>query len=142
MKTYPHVQKAGITLAIPAVLASLLVAVAPVFRFPGALGGVVVLAAVSRMFHSMTIETGDGELRWHFGNGWFRQRVPLAEIRSVALVRTTWLDGWGVHHTAHGWLHNVSGNEALAIRLAGGRRIALGTDDAVGLASALATVRA
>ena len=142
MNTYHHVQRASVTLAIPALIASVLVTVAIVLRQPVALAGVVVLAAVAWIFRSMTIEVASGELRWCFGNGWFRQSVALSEVQQCELVRTTWMDGWGIHYTEHGWLYNIAGQEALALRLGGGRRFALGTDDAVGLAAVFSMVRA
>ena len=141
MNTYHHVQRAGVTLAIPAVIASVLIVLAIIFRVPAVLAGIAVLAAAAWMFRSMTIEVTPGELRWQFGNGWFRRRVALSDVRRCEVVRTTWMDGWGIHHTAHGWLYNVGGHDALGLELSGGRRIALGTDDAAGLASVLAAPR-
>ena len=36
--------------------------------------------------------------------GLIRKRIPLAEIVAVAPVRNSWLYGWGIHRTPHGWL--------------------------------------
>ncbi|MBS1223341.1 MAG: hypothetical protein H6R24_19, partial [Proteobacteria bacterium] len=47
----------------------------------------------------------------------------------VRPVRNSWLYGWGIHRTPHGWLYNVSGWEAVEITLASGKRLRLGTDE-------------
>lgn len=142
MNTYHHVQKAGATLVVPAAAGALLLALAAAFRTPAPLPGVLVVAGVAWMFRSLTVEVADGELRWHFGSGLLRRRVRIDALESWQAVRTTWLDGWGIHFTAHGWLHNVAGRDAVAVRCRDGRRMAVGTDDPEGLVAALAGVRA
>ena len=37
--------------------------------------------------------------------------------------------GWGIHLTPRGGLYNVSGFRAVAVRLKGGKRFLLGTDE-------------
>jgi hypothetical protein len=43
----------------------------------------------------------------------------------------------GIHLTPYGWLYNVSGLDAVAIRLRNGRKFALGTDDPYRLTAAI-----
>jgi hypothetical protein len=90
------------------------------------------------LFHSMTIEITDGELRWSFGPGWIRKRVPLDLVISAEPVRTKVAEGWGIHISRFGWLYNVSGFDAVAIRMKNGQHIALGTDEPETLAAHLA----
>lgn len=87
------------------------------------------LAIAGWVFHSLTIEVGDGELRWRFGAGLISKQVPLNEITSAQRVRTSALEGWGIHWSRFGWLYNVSGYNAVAITLRNGKRFALGTDE-------------
>ncbi len=89
------------------------------------------------LFHSLTIEIAEGELRWRFGPGLIRKSVPLAEIVSAEPVRTNFLSGWGIHLSRFGWLYNVSGFDAVAITLRSGRRFALGTDEPLQLSARL-----
>jgi len=46
----------------------------------------VILAAVAAVFHSLTVEINESELRWHFGPGLWTYQLPLDEIKSVAAV--------------------------------------------------------
>ena len=81
------------------------------------------------LFHSLTIEIAGGELRWRFGPGWIRKQVSLDLILSAEPVRTNFIEGWGIHLSRFGWLYNVSGYDAVAIRMKNGQHFALGTDE-------------
>ena len=95
------------------------------------------IAVVAWLFRSMTIEISDTELIWYFGSGFPRKRVLLEEIASVEIIRTRFIDGWGIHLTTRGWLYNVAGRGAVAIKLKNGKQFCLGTDEPEKLADAL-----
>ncbi len=98
-----------------------------------------ILLACAWLFHSLTIEITDCELRWRFGPGLIRNCVPLTEIVSVGPVRTGL--SWGIHWSPRtGWLYNVSGFGAVAVTLRSGKRFTLGTDEPQALAARLAEV--
>jgi hypothetical protein len=65
------------------------------------------------------------------------KKIPLAEIAACEPIRIRWWYGWGIHLTPYGWLYNISGFDAVAIKLRDGRKFALGTDDPDGLAEAI-----
>ena len=67
-----------------------------------------VLVICAWLFHSLTIEIDDGELRGRFGSGLIRKSVPVVQIVSARAVRTNVLEGWGIHLSRFGWLYNVS----------------------------------
>lgn len=96
------------------------------------------LALVAALFSSLEIEITDTELRWSFGPGLIQKRVALDEIADVQVTRTRWWEGWGIHFTSRGWLYNVAGFSAVAIRLRSGKRFVLGTDEPETLARHLA----
>ena len=140
MKTYQHTQSGNwIFLVLAAVGAVPVVAGATHFRplFYPALVLVLLLLFVGWLFRSLTIEIADGELRWSFGPGWIRKRVPLGMITSAEPVRTNVLEGWGIHLSRFGWLYNISGFEAVAIRMKNGQHFALGTDESQALLAAI-----
>lgn len=87
---------------------------------------VVGIAAI--LFSSLTVEIRDGALRWYFGQGVLRKQVRLEEIEHVERVKNPWLYGWGIRLTPHGWLYNVSGTDAIQVRLKGSKQFRLGTD--------------
>ena len=97
----------------------------------------VLLIAVAILFSSLTTEVNESEIRWHFGPGLWAYRLSLSEIESLSVVRNRWWNGWGIR-TAPGFrLHNVSGFDAVELRLKSGEVQRIGTDDPQGLAAAL-----
>lgn len=107
---------------------------------PLAVIGVALMGVFLALFFSLTVEIDATHLTFRFGIGLIRQRIPLAEIVAAKPVRNTWLYGWGIHRTPHGWLYNVSGWEAVEITLATGKRFRLGTDEPQRLARMLQAV--
>jgi hypothetical protein len=133
---YEHTQ-AGWPLRIALVLGALLfvamTALEELRQSPTSLalliGGAVLAATLGWLFSSLTVRVQDGALRLHFGLGVPRKSWPLAEVESVDVTRTRFWDGWGVHRTRRGWLYNVSGFDAVLVRLAGGKAVLVGTDE-------------
>lgn len=97
---------------------------------------------VGVLFSSLTVSVDSQALRWHFGPGFWRKRVPLAEIAGVEAVRNRWWYGWGIRAIPEGWLYNVSGLDAVEIGLTNGRRIRIGTDEPARLVEAIEAARA
>ena len=137
MKVYSHTQRAGRWLLIPLTVALGLVAAAVLSQVWLVALGVPVLAVMGWLFSSLTVEVTADELRWRFGPGLVRRKVPLKDIVAAEAVTTSWADGWGIHHTRFGWLHNIAGSQAVALRLGNGRRFAVGTDEPGPLLAAL-----
>jgi len=137
MKTYQHTQKAKLILISVGAIGAVFVILGWILH-PALFVVVPILLLTGWVFHSLTVEVADGELRWCFGPRLIRKRVPLAEIGIVKVVRTSTFEGWGIHYSRFGWLYNVSGRDAIAITLKDGKRFALGTDEPNKLAEALA----
>ncbi|QGM44864.1 hypothetical protein [Methylocystis heyeri] len=123
-------------ITLPGVVGLLIAAWLTGVWFPFALVAVV-LAAVSAAFSSLTVEVSPDELVWFFGPGLFRKSVPRSEISLVSPVTNKWWYGWGIHLTPHGWLYNVSGLEAVEIKLWTGRTLRIGSDETEKLVHAL-----
>ena len=135
MTSYRHVQRGTWLVAVMLVGAIFVVLGGLVLRPLFIVLPLLLLSAW--LFHSLTVEIGNGELRWHFGPGLISKRVLLNQIRSTKPVQTNLLEGWGIHLSRFGWLYNVSGYDAVAITLKDGKRFALGTDEPGALASAI-----
>jgi hypothetical protein len=97
----------------------------------------VVLIAVAIVFSSLTIAVSEGELRWHFGPGFWTYRLALDDIEKIAIVRNQWWNGFGIRMAAGFRLYNVSGLDAVELRLKSKEIRRIGTDDPQGLAAAL-----
>ncbi len=102
-----------------------------------ALPGVVLLGGAAVVFRSLTITVQSGVLGWQFGPGVFGRSVPVSEIEAVEPTRTSLLSGWGIHWTRRGWLYNVSGLDAVHVRMKNGKSFLLGTDQPGRLARAI-----
>jgi hypothetical protein len=96
---------------------------------------ILVVSAV--LFAALTVEIQGRDLTVRFGPGLIRKRVPLATIRSCAVVRNPWWYGWGIRRTPRGWLYNVSGFAAVELTLQDGRRLRIGTDEPERLCQAI-----
>ena len=92
---------------------------------------------VAWLFSSLTVEVNDNELNWHFGPGILTYRIARADIDSVRPVRNSWLNGFGIRLRPGFRLYNVSGLDAVELRLKTGDIRRIGTDDPQGLAAAL-----
>ena len=97
----------------------------------------IIAIALAIIFHSLTVEISDRELRWHFGPGLWSYSLALDEIGSVAIVRNHWWNGFGIRMAPGFRLYNVSGLDAVELKLKSGDVRRIGTDDPQGLAEAL-----
>ncbi|MBK7643278.1 MAG: hypothetical protein IPJ19_09535 [Planctomycetes bacterium] len=138
---YSHVQRGTVivlALGMSFLLCGVLAIAIPTLEARLALAVVSpLLLAALVAFGSLSTQVGARELGVHFGPGWIRRTIPLREIEQAEPVRNSWLMGWGIHYIGRGWLWNVSGFDAVELRLRGGRRFRIGTDDPQGLVDAL-----
>lgn len=101
------------------------------------LPAIALLTLAATLFGSLTTEITDGELRCVFGIGLIRKRFPLRTVVRVEIVRNSWIWGWGIRYTPHGWLFNVSGLSAVELTQTNGKRVRIGTDRPEELARAI-----
>ena len=97
----------------------------------------LVMFLVMLLFHALTVEVARGYLTIRFGVGLIRKRWPLKDIESAEAVRNRWWYGWGIRLTPQGWLFNVSGSDAVQVRLNNGKQVRIGTDEPVKLRRAI-----
>ena len=97
----------------------------------------LVMFLVMLLFHSLTVEVARGYLTIRFGVGLIRKSWLLKDIDAAEIVRNRWWYGWGIRLTPHGWLFNVSGSDAVQVRLENGKQVRIGTDEPEKLLRAL-----
>jgi hypothetical protein len=139
---YRHTQTARLIIvlfaAIGLIPAAALIGVIPSKDARGInLAVLALLLLAGWLLSSLTITVDRERLAWRFGPGLIRKSVPVGEIAQAERARASWIWGWGIHWTPRGWLYNVSGFDAVQIRLADGKQFLLGTDDPDGLLAAL-----
>jgi hypothetical protein len=110
-------------------------------QWPASIALIVMMTGTAVLFSSLTVEVGDGELRWYFGPGLWTYRLPLDEIKDVAVVRNQWWNGFGIRMARGFRLYNVSGLDAVELRLGPDDVRRIGTDDPNGLSDALKSSR-
>jgi hypothetical protein len=106
----------------------------------GTLTAAIVLlgALVMATFVSLTVEIQGGTLSCHFGPGFIKKRIPLADIESATAVKNPWFVGWGIRwYPGRCWVWNVSGLQAVELTMKNGRRFRIGTDEPDALVQAI-----
>jgi hypothetical protein len=96
-------------------------------------------ALVHWLLYSMTIEVSGQELRWHFGPGFWRKRIALADIARVKRVRLPWWYGIGIRYTPPAWTYLVAPGGGIEVETTSNKIVRVGTDDAERLMGALAS---
>ena len=82
-------------------------------------------------FTTLKVTIDENFLRIKFGYGIFRKKFSLTEIVSARTVKNHWYYGWGIRL----WLwpkmliFNVSGYDAVEIRMKNGKIYRIGTDE-------------
>lgn len=99
-----------------------------------------ILAVCLLLFAALTVEVDGSDVSLSFGIGIIRKKFPVSDIESVEIVRNPWYYGWGIRKTPDGWLYNVSGLIALELRMKSGEKYRIGTNDPLGLLSAIESV--
>ena len=77
------------------------------------------------LFSTLTVSVDDTALRFRFGVGLVRKRIPLSRIRHFSRTRTRWYHGWGIHFAPGGMIYNViAADSAAHERIRGGSHAA------------------
>ena len=91
-----------------------------------------VVGAVMILFASLTVEVNDHLIQLRFGPGLIHWKFRLADVVKCQPVRNRWWMGWGIHGwpgPRGGWLFNVSGWDAVELKMKNGKIYRIGTDE-------------
>jgi hypothetical protein len=102
---------------------------------------VPIVLVVAALFSTLTVRVTDKRMMWYFGVTGIGRSVALTEIASIRAIKTSILEGWGIHLTWHGWVWNVSGFNAVQIILRSGTRFAVGTPNPQAVIDAVQSAR-
>ncbi len=124
-----------------------LIAVALLFGFilveeglePVALVLMIIVFIATASFASLTVTIDGSNLRIKFGYGIFRKKFRLTSIVSAKIVKNHWYHGWGIRVWVwpYMWIYNVSGFDAVEIRMKNGKIYRIGTDEPKRLENAI-----
>ena len=140
--TYRHTQRGTLILALCLAIMAFVIGVSLISgQWLPAIIVTIILAPLLTLFSSLTVEVDTSELRWFFGPRLWTYRLVLREIDDVAVVRNHWWNGWGIRMAPGFRLYNVSGLDAVELRVGANDVRRIGTDDPQGLAEALRSSR-
>lgn len=90
-------------------------------------------------FTTLSVSIDENYLRIKFGYGIFRRKFSASEIASAAQVKNHWYYGWGIRlwFWPRMWIFNVSGFDAVEIRMKNGKIYRIGTDEPEKLETAI-----
>ena len=93
-------------------------------------------------FSTLTVFIDEQFLKISFGWGIFRKKFPISEIAAVKKVKNNWYYGWGIRlwFWPKMWIFNVSGFDAIEIKMKNGKIYRIGTDEPEKLESAIKQV--
>ncbi|MBU4512271.1 hypothetical protein KKD19_03445, partial [Patescibacteria group bacterium] len=82
-------------------------------------------------FTTLDVMIDENYLRIKFGYGIFRKRFILKEIISAKAVKNHWYYGWGIKYwiPSRMLIFNVSGFDAVEIRMKNNKTYRIGTDE-------------
>lgn len=90
-------------------------------------------------FSSLTVKIDEENLSIKFGFGIFKKSFNLSEISSVKVVKNHWYFGWGIRFWF--WppmtIFNISGFDAIEIKMKNNKIYRIGTDEPEKLENAL-----
>ncbi len=137
MSAYEHNQWGAIPIVVAVVIFLFAGAVVDVSQQPAA-AVLLIAAGVLIAFARLATRVDETGVSWAFTAGVPRGYIGFNEIYRMERVRTSLIEGWGIHWTWwHGWLWNVGGFDAVQFLLKNGKSITLGTNDAEGLYKAV-----
>jgi len=87
------------------------------------------------LFTSLTVEINKTKLIVKFGFGVISKKFDLKNIKSSHGVKNHWYYGWGIRLWVwpRMWIFNVSGFDAVEIKMKNGRIYRIGTDEPIKL---------
>jgi len=136
--SYRHTQIGYLMIAV---LAAGVLGLAASVAFGGGPRVLVVVSAILGLclllFPTLTAVVQRDRLRCFFGLGLIGREIPVTEIVAVSVVRNPWTYGWGLRLIPGGWLWNVSGFDAVELRLNDGKLFRIGTDEPDALHAAI-----
>lgn len=110
------------------------------FQSPGALIFFIcaaILLFCLLAFRNLTVTVDDRQTELWFGPGWIHRNFALSDIESCRIVRNPILLGWGIRWFPGCWTYNVSGLQAVELKMHNGKRYRIGTDEPDRLCAAI-----
>ena len=104
----------------------------------GSFAGFLLLGVALLLFYQLNVTLDGKHIIIRFGIGIIKKRLRLDEVESVKVVKNPWYWGWGMRWIGkRAWIYNVSGLDAVELKMKSGRTYRIGTDQPGALESAV-----
>lgn len=105
----------------------------------GAVSVMVIVLVILASFTTLQVAIDEKYLRIKFGFGIFRKKILLGEIESIKRVKNHWYYGWGMRLWLwpRMWIFNVSGFDAVEVKMKNNTIYRIGTDEPENLERAI-----
>jgi len=97
----------------------------------------IISLGIMFLFSSLTVIIDEQNIILYFGPGVFKKKFLLKDIESFCAVKNSWYCGWGIRIIENGWLYNVSGFQAVELKMKSGKIYRIGTDEPENLKEAI-----
>ncbi len=134
--TYEHTQKLPENVVTAATIGGIALGLTP----PGWILRLLtlgVLGTAGTMMKSLTVTVDSTQISLKFGKNIVTKTFTLRDVESAKVIRTTPLQGWGIHWLGNGWLYNIYGLDAVEVRFTDRKRVYIGTDEPEDLTAAI-----
>jgi len=100
---------------------------------------IAIILFILAAFTYLNVMIDGTHLGIQFGYGLYTKRFLLSNIVSARVVKNHWYYGWGIRvwFWPYMWIYNISGFDAVEIKLNNGKIYRIGTDDPDKLAYAI-----
>ena len=94
-------------------------------------GTMALILFILASFVSLQVIIDGKYLRIKFGYGIYQKKFSLNDVMSAKTVKNHWYYGWGIRGGLWSkmWIYNVSGFDAVEIKLKNGKTYRIGTDE-------------
>ena len=129
---YKHTQIGNLVIAILVIMIIHFTYIANLTSYELSL--IIILAIVAFIlisFSSLTVQVTTTKIKIKFGWGIFRKTFLLKDIASVKQVKNKWYYGWGIRYWSRPkmWIFNVSGFDAIELRMKNKKIYRIGTNE-------------
>lgn len=97
----------------------------------------LIILLIVVLFYSLNVEVDKNFILVKFGVGVIFRKISLSDVESCKVVKNRWYNGWGIRRISNGWMFNISGFDAVELKLKNGKVFRIGSDDASKLEKAI-----
>lgn len=105
------------------------------------LSAVTFFVILTLLFYRLKVEVTTQKILITFGIGLIKKSIDMQQIKTVEAVKNKFWYGWGIRLTAHGWLWNIEGFNAVELTFKDNKnKFRIGCKDSIELKLAIESI--